>query len=141
KPPGWHNLNACCARALRRSPRGRAAALAAAFGLAVLWAHAPTLAGLVRRWSTDPQSSHGFLVPAFAPVVLWARRPRGTGPDGAAAGGLRPSRWGLPWLLGGAALRLAAAAFYLEALDALSLLPTLAGLCVLLGGPPALRRA
>src|SRR5581483_4191267 len=47
----------------------------------------------------------------------------------------------LPWLLAAAALRLAGAAFYVDWFDAVSLLPCLAGLCVLLGGPAALKWA
>src|SRR6516165_10339312 len=35
-----------------------------------------TLAKLAERWSSDPQYSHGFLVPVFALVVLWFRRER-----------------------------------------------------------------
>jgi exosortase len=118
-----------------RLPRARTAAIALPFALAVLWAHVPTLAALAERWAHDPQYSHGFLVPLFAAVVLWVRRPRG--------GTLKfePSWWGLPWLAGGALLRLASAALYLEWLDAVSLLPTLAGLCVLFGGPATLRWA
>jgi exosortase len=117
------------------SPAGRAAVLIALAGLCLVWAHAPALADMVHRWSTDPQYSHGFLVPLFAALVLWVRR--GQHPDLA----LRPDWWGLPWLLLAVSLRLAAAEFYLEWLDALSLLPAVAGLCVLLGGWAALRWA
>jgi exosortase len=127
-----------CAQWLRaeaRTPRGRALGLLLLFALGLLWAYAPTLAGMVRRWSTDPQYSHGFLVPVFAGIVLWVRRTQHPRVE------FNPSWWGAPWLLVAAALRLISAAFYLEWLDALSLLPTLAGLCVLLGGKPALKWA
>src|SRR5262245_7107079 len=144
KPTGWtwtRNLRewvAPCARWLReqvRTPRGQVVGLLVLFGLGLLWAYAPTLSGMVRRWSSDPQYSHGFLVPLFAGIVLWVRRPQH--PKIA----LKPSWWGLAWLLLAAGLRLVAAALYVEWLDALSLLPALAGLCVLLGGRSALRWA
>jgi glycosyltransferase involved in cell wall biosynthesis len=103
---------------------------------AVLWAFWPTLALLVKRWSNDPQTSHGFVVPFVALFLLWQRR------------SLRPTTepgefcWGGVALLGGAALlRLASTWFYLDTLDALSLLPALAGLAVLFGGWPGLRWA
>jgi exosortase len=134
----WREWIAPCARRLReeaRTPRGKGVGLLLLFGLGLLWAYAPTLAGMVQRWSSDPQYSHGFLVPVFAGIVLWVRSPQHPGVA------LSPSWWGLLWLLLAAGLRLVSAAFYLEWLDALSLLPALAGLCVLLGGRPALRWA
>jgi exosortase len=103
--------------------------------LGLLWAYGPTLAGLARCWSDNPQYSHGFLVPVFAAVVLWVRRSRYPSVR------FEPSWWGLAWLALASAMRLGAAAFYHEWLDALSLLPALAGVCVLLGGWPALRWA
>jgi exosortase len=106
----------------------------AVLALCLLWAFWPTLAAMVDRWSHDPQYSHGFLVPVFAAVVLWHRRD------------LMPARtvtnwWGLAVLGAGAALHLAGGVFGVEALDALALLPSVAGLCLLLGGWGALRWA
>lgn len=105
----------------------------AALAGGLLWAYAPTLAVMAERWSTDPQYSHGFLVPVFALGILWARR------DRLPTQGPVPSWYGLAVLLGGMLLRLVGAYFYFEPLDAFSLLPTLAGLCLLIGGVPALR--
>src|SRR5712691_10151975 len=51
---------------------GPAALLATAF----VWAYWPTLNDLGKRWHTDPQYSHGFLVPLFAAFLLWQRRNR-----------------------------------------------------------------
>lgn len=113
----------------------RAAAVLAALTLCLLWTYWTTLATMADRWSHDPQYSHGFLVPVFALVVLWSRRdlfPRGR---------LAPRWWGLLLLLAGVALRLYGARFYFEPIDAFSLLPSLAGLVVLVGGWPALRWA
>ncbi len=113
--------------------RSGSALLGAALTGCLLWAYWPTLATMAERWSTDPQYSHGFLVPVFALIVLWARR------DRFPRGELTPSWWGVPLLLAGVALRLVGAYLYLEAVDAFSLLPSLAGLCLLVGGLPALR--
>jgi exosortase len=113
--------------------RHRTAGLLLATALVLLWAYAPTLTAMGQRWSNDPKYSHGFLVPVFAAVVLWVRRP--AHPDVA----LQPSWGGVPWLATAAVLRLGAAALYLEWLDALSLVPAMLGLCALLGGQPTLR--
>jgi exosortase len=104
-------------------------------GVSFLWAYWTTLTALAERWSNSPEYSHGFLVPAFALAVLWFRR-KHVKPDL-----LRPSGWGLPLLLAGGALRLAGAYYYYPPLESLSILPSLAGLCVLLGGGHALRWA
>jgi exosortase len=56
-------------------------------------------------------------------------------------GQLAPSWWGLQFLLTGLVLWLAGARIYLEAVEAFSLLLTLAGLCLLVGGWAALRWA
>jgi len=107
--------------------------LLAALAVCVFWAYWPTLARMAERWSSDPQYSHGILVPVFALVVLWSRRERF--PPGPLTG----SWWGLAWLGIGLLLRFSGAYLYIEAFDSLSLLPTLAGLCVLLWGEATLR--
>jgi exosortase len=99
----------------------------------LLWAYWPTLAILIERWASDPQYSHGFLVPVFALVVLWARR------DAFPAKQLAPSWWGLAFLLLGLALWLGGAGLFFEPIETFSLLPTLAGLCLLGGGWALLR--
>jgi exosortase len=108
----------------------------AAATLCLLWAYWPTLTTMAERWSTDAQYSHGFLVPVFAAAILWFRRERF--PDGR----LEPS-WGagVVWLLAGLGLHLLGGRLAVEPLDAFSLLPTLVGLCLLLGGWTALRWA
>lgn len=102
--------------------------------LVLLWAYWPTLAELARRWAHDPQYSHGYLIPAFALALLWLRRERLP-----AAETWKPAGWGWPLLLGALALRLAGTYYFLTWLEALSLLPALAGLCLLLGGWPVWR--
>jgi exosortase len=82
---------------------------------------------MAERWSSNPQYSHGFLVPVFAGVVLWHRRH--LAPASAA-----PCWWGLPVVLSGVVLRLVGTYGGIEALEGLALLPTLAGLCLMLAG-------
>ncbi len=106
-------------------------------GLTLLlgWAYWPTLQSMVHRWSVDPKYSHGFLVPVFAAIVLWARR--------AQYEKIRFSInwWGLAFILGGCLLRVLAAMLFFEFLDIFSVIPTLLGICVLLGSWAALRWA
>jgi exosortase len=104
-----------------------------AWAVALAWAYAPTLRDMAERWSQDPRYSHGYLVPVFALFVLWVRRDR---LDRAA---LRPSWAGLVLLAAGVLLHLAGGYLFYRWLDALSLLPTVAGACLLCGGPAALR--
>jgi exosortase len=84
-------------------------------------------------WGSDPQYSHGFLVPAFSAYLLWSRRGllqacrRGT------------SWWGVGLLAAAGLLRVAGAYLSFDWLEGMSLLPCLTGLAVLLGGVPALR--
>jgi exosortase len=80
------------------------------------------------RWSHDPQYAHGYLVPGFAAVLLWLRR------DQLSTGRLAPSWIGAPVLACGLGIRLYGAYFHYVWLDAVSFLPCLAGLWLLIGG-------
>jgi exosortase len=102
-----------------------------AVGLA--WVYWPTLCLLAERWGSDPRYSHGYLVPVFSLFLLWWRR--------SLAGAGRPVWWGLPLLAVGLLARAAGTVFYINWLGAVSLLPCVAGCCLLLGGRPALRWA
>jgi exosortase len=102
-------------------------------GAVFLWAYWTTLADTAQRWAHDPMYSHGYLVPIFALVLLWLRR------DRLATGSWRPSGWGLPLLLAGVGIRLYGTYYHYIWLDAISLLPCLAGVCLLLGGWTAWR--
>src|SRR5262249_403175 len=108
------------------------AALALAVA-AVLWAYWTTLGEMAQRWARDPQYSHGYLVPVFALALLWLRRTQLT------SGTVQESWWGVPLLAAGIFLRLIGGFYYYLWLDALSLLPCLAGLVLILGGWRALR--
>ncbi len=110
-------------------------ALLVVFGAALLWAYWTSFHALAGRWWADAQYSHGFLVPVFAASLLWIRR------EQLNQAKLSPSWWGLALLLTGIGLRLCSAWFYVDWFDFLSLLPCLAGICVLLGGWAALRWA
>ena len=101
----------------------------------VVWAYWTTLVDIAERWATDPQYSHGFLVPLFAGYLLWSARSQ------MAWGDRRGRWWGVGLVLAGAGLRLAGHAFYLPWLDAGSLLVVLAGIAMALGGRRALRWA
>lgn len=102
---------------------------------ALFWADWPSLRGMISRWSSDPRYSHGFLVPAFAVYLAWSRRAM------LASAPPRPSPLGLAWIIGGAFLGLIGARFYLAWFESLALLPSLAGICLIAWGRPALRWA
>src|SRR5262245_16613888 len=97
----------------------------------LLWAYWPVLVDLALTWNNNPQYSHGFLVPVFAGVLLWLRR------DSLDVENLRPSAWGFALLALGLSMRLIGAYRYYVSLDPFSLLPTVAGLVLLLGGRAA----
>jgi exosortase len=113
----------------------RLGVIVALLSLGFFWSYWPTLVDIVVRWSTDPRYSHGYLVPVFAGIVLWHRRSSAVGLS------LRLSWSGLPFLFLAMLLRMVAGYFYLDWLDALSLLPCLLGTCLLLGGWSGLRWA
>ena len=94
----------------------------------------PALRAMVEAWSRDPRYTHGWLVPPFAAFLLWHRRPMLEGP-----GPGRPSWWGVPLIAAGEALRLVGTRYYVTWFEGLALLPGLAGLALLAGGPRALR--
>ena len=105
----------------------------AVFVAACAWAYWPTLAAMASRWRHEPQYAHGYLVPLFSLFLLWRRRKL--------LADARPQLnwWGLPLILLGCALRVAAAYLYFDWLDAASLAPCLLGVALLLGGRKALR--
>ena len=103
-----------------------ACAVAAVFGVLILWASWTTLVDLARRWWDDPQSSNGFVVPILAVIVLlFRRRMIAFGPG---------AWWGIPFFLAGAGFRLLEAKFYLPWFGPFSLIPTLTGVVLLAGG-------
>jgi exosortase len=83
---------------------------------------------MAQRWENDQHYQHGLLVPLFSVALLWLRRSR------LRNAAVKPSWWGLPILAVGILLRLADAIYDVEWFDAISLLPMLVGLVLLLGG-------
>lgn len=104
-------------------------------GVALVWVFWPTFEQMVFRWSQDPQYTHGYVVPLFAAIVLWTRR------DSFPTGQLTTSWWGVAALLAAAILRVVGVLFSYEWVEAGSLLPAVAGLLLLAGGPALLRWA
>jgi exosortase len=120
------------ARSALLSPMG---VLGTLLGASLLWSTWPAWCAMAERWSTDSRYAHGYLIPAFAVVLLWLRRERLAGVA------LQPSWWGLPLILAGVGLQLAGGYLFFEWFEDAAVLPLLAGLCVLLGGRRAWRWA
>lgn len=101
----------------------------------IVWAYWPALGEMANKWQTDPQYSHGYLVPLFAAglaVWRWKKLDRA---------GCRTDWRGLIPLAVGAAAYVAGGYLYLDSLAGLALIPTLLGVVLLVGGPAALRWA
>src|SRR5262245_54538096 len=98
----------------------------------VVWAYWNTLLDIGEKWATDPQYSHGFLVPVFAGYLLWRRRAQ------LAEGEFRPRWWGVGIVLAGLGLRFVGHIFYQPWLDAGSMLVVLVGITAAAGGRRAL---
>jgi exosortase len=107
----------------------------AVFAAALLWSVWPSLGKMAECWSSDPRYSHGFLVPLFAVYLLWLRR------DMVVPATPRAVWWGVLAVAAGAALRFAGDRFYLPWVEQVTLLPWLAGTCLILGGWGALKWA
>jgi len=96
--------------------------------LVLAWAYFPTLGDLWHKWMNDPQYSHGVLVPFFCAYLVWQRRER-------------TDRFSRPALVSGfvllgigVACRIYSAGLLFLSLDGFSILPTLAGIALILGG-------
>ena len=100
----------------------------------VVWAFWPTLTDLFHVWSSDPQYSHGFLVPPFAAYLLWK-----SWQAGPVARSPMPVVAGLLLVLA-LGLRAVAGSLLFQQLDAVSFLLCLAALSLAAGGWPVLRR-
>jgi len=113
----------------RRSVLGPALLL----GGVTLYAFWPAVAEMADKWRTDPQYSHGYLVPVFVVALLYWRRDRLDRVK------CRPDWRGLILLTLGAVAYVLGGFLYLDSLSAGALIPALFGVALLLGGPAALR--
>lgn len=119
--------------ASKPSDRAPAVIIVGVLTVVTLWSFWPTLGQLAERWSIDPQYSHGFLVPLFAALILWLRRPAELtwAPD--PRGALIIAAMLIP--------RWAAAAMDYVQVDGVCLIVDLLGLTLLVGGPGVLKWA
>lgn len=102
----------------------------------VAWAYWTTLLDMSERWSTDPQYSHGYLVPLFAGYLLWKRRSYLSTIDQ-----WEPRWWGLGIVVVAVAMRFVGYIFYQSWLESGSLLVCLLGITAAVGGRQALKWA
>jgi exosortase len=103
-------------------------ALTALCAAALFWSFWPVLAEMVERWSTNPQYSHGYLVPLFSAFLLWYRRRL------LPTGDMQGSWWCVPVLAVGLGLHLAGAYLFFDWFSAAALIPVLAGIVLAIGG-------
>jgi len=99
-----------------------------AIAITLVWGYWTTFVQLAAKWGSDPSYSHGYLVPLFAVGLLWMRRSE---LDTTKIG---TNWWGLVLLSAGVALRIVGVHYYFDWFDAVSLIPVIAGICLLLGG-------
>jgi exosortase len=99
----------------------------------LVWAYRPTLEFLYEKWSTDPQYSHGFLVPVFTGYLIY-RRLTGS----AVVYRPRPLMAAVV-LVGVAVLRVLSGGLLFHQLDALSLMLAVAACVLAVGGWAAVR--
>jgi exosortase len=114
----------------RRTPVVGELAFAAILTLLALgWVYLPTFANLLRRWSEDPQSSHGFLVPVLSLLILWFNW------DHKPTTPAEPNWNGVGVLGLAAGLRFLGAYINFDWLDEVSFVVALSGVVLLLAGP------
>jgi exosortase len=85
---------------ISRIPRPYIQAVLVAAGFVVLFFH--TMAGLVSDWSSDPNFSHGFLIPVISLYMVWYKKGQLTEIP------IQPSRAGLVVIILGLAVHVAA---------------------------------
>lgn len=128
-----HTADARTSPAWGRIDRTRSALFIGLTSVLLVWLHWPMLQEFQRRWASDPQYSHGPLIPLMAVGLVWLRGIPTADPV------LRPTWQGLPLLVIGVCLRQWASYFYYEWLEWISLVPTVAGACWMVTGWPLFR--
>ena len=97
--------------------------------VAVLLAlYAPVLVRLVRQWYTDPDYSHGFLVPFLSLYLIWEKR------DKLAQVARKPSNWGILLVAGSLGLLFLGSLGAELFLTRISIIGTICGLIVYFSG-------
>jgi exosortase len=104
-----------------------------ALGAALAAVYLPHVAYMVQNWWTDPNYSHGFLIPAVAGWLIWRRRQELAGLPA------RPSAWGVAVIAGGLLLLVLGQAGHELFLRRLSLVPVLWGVVLAYWGWPVAR--
>lgn len=121
RPTRWARLAAFLVTVAR-------AGASIALATVLFWSYSEPIGELAFRWWHEPDYLHGMFVPALAAYLIWSRRPRADRRFG------KPSAAGLAMLIVGGSMRLAAVYYRFDLLESLSLIPTLAGLVLLVGG-------
>jgi len=116
-------------RAGRKPGRGELILAVPAILATFLWAYWPALVKVVAAWEQQPDYSHGYFVVPLALYFCWARRDRF--PSRAVGQIVWP---GLLVILLSIAIRIAGARYYVDAIDAWSMVVWVAGVVWLLGG-------
>jgi exosortase len=104
-----------------------------ALSAAVIWVYGNTLSILPGIWEEQPQYSHGYLVPAFACVLLWLRW-QPLGPVS-----MSERWWGVALIAGSMLLRLPLSFFAQVIPEMVTVIPALCGTFLLVGGWNTLR--
>jgi len=99
----------------------------------LLGLYAPVLVRLLRQWWTDPDYSHGFLVPLLSAYLIWQRR------DKLAEVARKPSNWGLLVVLGSLGLLFLGSLGAELFLTRISIIGTICGLIAYFSGWKLLR--
>jgi len=102
---------------------------------ALVWSYWPTIAGLVYEWRNDANYSVGQLVPLAAVYLAWHDRRILTRCR------ISPSWWGLGVVLAAQAARAFGLLFHFKSAERYSLVLTVAGLLLLIGGRQVTRTA
>lgn len=96
----------------------------ATFGVLILglvWAYWPTLVTMFERWGSDPQYSHGYLVPLFSIYLAWVWKDSRPEPSS------RHRVWGVVLLVAANLIRVATAYLNMEYFESLSLVLAIGG--------------
>ncbi len=113
--------------------RNKQMALVAITILLLFVCYASTLRGMFDQWMSDEDMSHGAVVPLVILWIVWRERDRWRRLP------LKPSVWGVPLLLAGAAMHLAGVLGVGLFASSLALLISAVGAVVCLGGFGLLR--